>query len=464
MAEQPSCSTPSDIVTVNGLSAEWLNSSCFCVSLDRASLIHALNAELASPQIRSLLEERIPTLFSERPVFISNRQFERMAQVIQAVEDVVAMPGYCTHILEHAPTIARHDPSGAKSVFFGYDFHVSGEDIGLIEINTNAGGAMLNAVLARAHQSCCLDADHRQELGRCAAQLDEKIVEMFHQEWNLARRDRPLQTIAIVDAQPQQQYLYPEFLLFQGLFERHGLQAVIADPTELAWQDGQLWCDGIAIDLVYNRLTDFMLASRECENLRAAYLANAIVMTPHPQAYALYANKRNLALLSDVNALQELEIPAPVREILLANIPRTQIVTHDNAEQLWQERRRLFFKPMEGYGSRATYRGDKLTKRVWDEILSADYVAQAIAAPGERISGSKADPQSLKFDIRCYVYDGKVQWMAARIYQGQTTNFRTLGGGFAPVYSLPDAVMAQDNHALLDSAANAMACCRNLCD
>ena len=28
-----------------------------------------------------------------------------------------------------------------------------------------------------------------------------------------------------------------------------------------------------------------------------------------------------------------------------------------------------------------------------------------------------------------------VQWLAARLYQGQTTNFRTPGGGFAPVYS-----------------------------
>jgi hypothetical protein len=84
--------------------------------------------------------------------------------------------------------------------------------------------------------------------------------------------------------------------------------------------------------------------------------------------------------------------------------------------------------------------------------------------PGERISGSKDNPQSLKFDVRCYVYDGKVQWMGARMYQGQTTNFRTIGGGFAPVYRLPDAVMDQENGALLDSAANAMACCHNSCD
>jgi hypothetical protein len=41
--------------------------------------------------------------------------------------------------------------------------------------------------------------------------------------------------------------------------------------------------------------------------------------------------------------------------------------------------------------------------------------------------------QSLKYDVRCYVYDGQIQLGAARLYQGQTTNFRTAGGGFAPV-------------------------------
>ncbi len=46
----------------------------------------------------------------------------------------------------------------------------------------------------------------------------------------------------------------------------------------------------------------------------------------------------------------------------------------------------------------------------------------------------------MKFDLRDYAYDGEVQWVAARLYQGQTTNFRTPGGGFAPVYSLAGAL------------------------
>jgi hypothetical protein len=39
----------------------------------------------------------------------------------------------------------------------------------------------------------------------------------------------------------------------------------------------------------------------------------------------------------------------------------------------------------------------------------------------------------LKADVRNYVYRGAVQLVAARLYQGQTTNFRTPGGGFAVV-------------------------------
>ncbi|MCD6042842.1 MAG: hypothetical protein K0R40_2445, partial [Burkholderiales bacterium] len=91
---------------------------------------------------------------------------------------------------------------------------------------------------------------------------------------------------------------------------------------------------------------------------------------------------------------------------------------------------KLFFKPATGYGSKAAYRGEKLTRRVWMEILQGDYVAQDLVAPSERRTGPE---RSMKVDIRNYVYAGAVQLLAARLYQGQTTNFRTEGGGFAPV-------------------------------
>ena len=122
---------------------------------------------------------------------------------------------------------------------------------------------------------------------------------------------------------------------------------------------------------------------------------------------------------------------------MLASIPHTEVVDPANAERLWRERHRLFFKPVAGFGGRAAYRGDKLTRRVWQEILAGDYIAQALVTPGERVISDQEPAQVLKFDLRDYTYDGQVQWVAARLYQGQTTNFRTPGGGFAPVYEGP---------------------------
>jgi len=420
-------------------SIEVLNSECFCLSLDTEALRQALESEIGQTGLFDLIQQRCPYLFATRPVFVSPANMARMACVVHAIESVVALPAYRTEILANSPAIASHEPGGAKGVFFGYDFHVTEGGFGLIEINTNAGGAMLNAVLTRAHRACCSAKDKMVPSLDIACVLEDDIMSMFHHEWSLSGHGRALRSIAIVDDNPAQQYLYPEFLLFQQLFQRHGLQAVIADPSEFDLRGGLLKHGEINIDLVYNRLTDFSLAAPASATLREAYLENAMVLTPNPQAHALFADKRNLALLSDPMRLLAWGVPQATQDILLAAIPHTEIVLPENADRLWRERRGLFFKPFAGFGGRAAYRGDKLTKRVWQEILAGGYIAQALVKPGGRGISRHEPAQVLKFDLRNYAYDGSVQWVAARLYQGQTTNFRTLGGGFAPVYEGPTA-------------------------
>jgi hypothetical protein len=415
---------------------EALNAGCFCVSLDEDALTRGLQAELGSPEILQLVRERCPYVFSARPVFVSHEHMDRMRRLIQAVEEVVALPSYRERVLARAPEIARRPAARARGVFFGYDFHVAQEGFGLIEVNTNAGGAMLNAVLGRAHRACCLPVERLGPSAAGVEAFERAIVDMFHTEWRLGGSDRPLRTIAIVDEDPAGQYLYPEFLLFQRLFERHGLRAVVVDPTELTLHGDELRAGELAIDLVYNRLTDFYLEAPTSQALRTAYERGNAVVTPHPQAHALFADKRNLVLWSDAAALESMGVPRETRQVLFSGVPRTVVVDADNAEVLWSQRKRLFFKPFAGFGSRAAYRGDKVTRRVWAEIVGGGYVAQALIVPGERAVDAVAD-KPLKFDLREYVYDGEVQWTAARLYQGQTTNFRTPGGGFAPVYEGP---------------------------
>jgi hypothetical protein len=411
------------------ITADALNRECRCVAVDLDQLRAVLEREMAECGLNVSLVATHPNLFSALPVFVSRAQVERMAAIIEAVESVVEMPAYRERVLAWAPATAGTDP-GPLGAFLGYDFHLGNDGPRLIEINTNAGGAMLNLVLARAQRACCPETRALAGGPMDVAALERRFVEMFRSEWRRQRGTAPLSSIAIVDDDPRNQYLYPEFLLFQRLFERNGIEAVIADPRDLLVRDGALWADERQIDLVYNRLTDFPLDQPESYALRRAWLEVAAGVTPHPRAHALYADKRNLAVLTDSPLLRSWGVADSTVELLAAGIARTAVVEASEAQRLWAERRRLFFKPAGGFGSRGSYRGDKLTRRVFEQILAGEYVAQALVPPTERAMA----PDTLKLDLRNYVYAGEVQLVAARLYQGQTTNFRTPGGGFAPVF------------------------------
>ncbi len=355
------------------------------------------------------LSEQHDHLFADVVLTISSEHLAQMQAVITAVETVVRA-GKSAIV------------SGALGVCYGYDFHLNADGAHLIEINTNAGGAFLNALLIDSQVGLP---------GKALADenLADVFVAMFHNEWRLARGDAQLNTIAIVDELPTTQYLYPEFLLAKNLLERDGIEVFIAAPAELQARDDGLYVDDCKIDLIYNRLTDFSL--QQFPHLLAAYENNHTLFTPNPAHYQRYADKRKLIELSDADFLQANGIAQTHINALLRGIPQTKLVRAEDADVWWAERKQWFFKPVNGYGSKGAYRGDKLTKRVFEDILQADYVAQRLAMPGEISVPQNDTAITLKYDVRCYVYDGHIQLVAARLYQGQTTNFRTTGGGFA---------------------------------
>ncbi|MBI5658558.1 MAG: hypothetical protein HZC43_03190 [Nitrosomonadales bacterium] len=374
------------------------------------------------------ITEHCPHLFAAVPFFVSAAHLEQMRAVIAAVEGVAGLPGWqSAHALPRCQPFPRREGEGAGGVFMGYDFHVNAGGVHLIEINTNAGGAFLNVLLLRSQREAALP-------GAPAApdNPERMFLDMFRNEWRLEHGEVPLRTVAIVDEHPQAQYLYPEFLLAQRMFERAGIAAPIADAAELEERPDGLYCRELKVDMVYNRLTDFALEQHPA--LRQAYLNGAAVVTPNSGHYACHADKRNLAMLTDAGFLRGLGVAEDRITVLQTGIPETRRVQAQDAGQWWAQRRQWFFKPASGYGSKGAYRGDKLTRRVFEEILQGGYVAQKLAAPGERMMCPEGGaPAPLKSDVRCYVYNGQVQIVAARLYSGQTTNFRTLGGGFAQV-------------------------------
>jgi hypothetical protein len=415
--------------------AKQLNRDCHCLSLNRVKLRQELSKQPQGRQLCAMICDDRPHFISDAPVFVAESSVEKQRAIIEAIERVIALPAYQQLVLAYAPASAQFDPK-ARGVFLGYDFHLDDDGPRLIEINSNAGGALINLLLAKGH-SACDECPCQLSFPNEAQDSEQAIIDMFVNEWRLAGRQLALRSIAIVDEDPEQQYMLPEFLLFRNLFARHGIAAIICDPGELSYRGGKLCYGDSEIDLVYNRLTDFGLEQARQQTLLAAYRAEAVVVTPHPHNHALYADKRNLTLLSDAEVLQAMGVDAATQSILLNGIAKTVLVKDMDPETLWERRKQLFFKPAKGYGSKAAYRGDKLTKRVFQDILNTDYVAQALVQPSERQLQIEEQAVDLKLDLRNYVYDGRIQSSCARLYQGQTTNFRTPGGGFAQIIVVP---------------------------
>ena len=367
-----------------GRAAPTLNAACQCIWLDRERLQAQL--ELATGDAGLLLDER-PGLAAGSVVFVDTQDAAAMDRTGALIHRALKSPAYARRVAEHSPRVANLDRDSTGALL-GFDFHLGSADPQLIEINTNPGGLLVNMELARALTACCDQvAAPLARLAAGAIPLDElatHVVGHFAAEWQRARGDARLETIAIVDDDPRGQFLYPEFVLYQRLFERAGWHAPIVDATELDIRDGHLAANGRRIDLVYNRVTDFYLAEPGHAALRRASEEDLAVVAPNPATHARWADKRLLAWLRDEALLGEAGLDADERAHLLKTIPPTEIVAPDAGDDLWRRRKELFFKPVDGYGSKAAYRGDKLTRRTFEHIMANRYVAQALAPTSVR--------------------------------------------------------------------------------
>lgn len=399
-----------------------LNQRCACEVVDVLRLHESIRAAFSESMSDPAVHAH---LFSRYALFVDRAALDAMGRVAAALFEVAENPRYRERVLQWAPDIATHYPGSAGGVL-GLDFHLTVDGPRLIEVNTNPGGLLLNAVLLDAVRSC---APAAWTTWTTATEAHSAAVAAWLDD---ARQQsgRAPSRVAIVDSAPREQFLYPEFELYADAFREHGVDCVIRAPEDLRFgPEGLADADG-PIDMVYNRLTDFALEEASHPDLRQAYLAGDVALTPHPRAHALFADKRNLAVLGDAALLGGFGVDAGLTALLAEVIPTTVEVVPGNRDALWAARNGYFFKPAAGFGSRGSYRGDKLTRRTWESMASATYIAQAFAPPSMRIVHGG---QSLKADVRCFASEAGVLLFAARLYQGQTTNMRTPGGGFAAV-------------------------------
>ena len=158
-----------------------LNRECFCLSLDRDVLALVLDSAIGEPGLSALVLERCPYVFAAQPGFMAAAQMRRMAEGDPRRRMGHSSAGLPVGVPCCGAADCRAGRGRPEGVFSGFDFHLDGGHLGLIEINTNVGGAMLNAVLARAQRACCGATGAMQPTLAGVATFEQRIVDMFHQ-------------------------------------------------------------------------------------------------------------------------------------------------------------------------------------------------------------------------------------------------------------------------------------------
>jgi hypothetical protein len=121
-------------------------------------------------------------------------------------------------------------------------------------------------------------------------------------------------------------------------------------------------------------------------------------------------------------------------DFLARTVPETHLLAELGLERAWRERRDWVFKPCASFGSRAVYRGDKVSRRKLEQVAAEPgFLAQRRVEPGQIGVETLAGPQLMRFDVRAYAYRDEILLLGARIYRGQVTNLRSPGGGFSAI-------------------------------
>lgn len=307
------------------------------------------------------------------------------------------------------------DP-GNKSILMSYDFHLNNENqLKLIEINTNAAFMLMS-----------LEMHEMQNLPLPIADFNkQKISEMILNELKLQNKNVQKPSIAIIDDKPEEQRLFIEFLAYNELFKQFGWTSKILDYTQVTAEQN--------LDFIYNRYTDFMLSEPTSATLKKLFAEKAVCLSPNPYDYHLLADKQRMIEWTQPEYLEQINLSSESISDIRNMLPAAFDVTPENKEELWSQRKKLFFKPKRAYGSKQSYKGSSISRKHFDDFCGHEMIAQEFVAAPEKSFDTPTGIQNFKFDLRCYAYQDQLQMIVARIYQGQVTNLRTPLGGFGCV-------------------------------
>lgn len=365
----------------------------------------------ATLPMEELVSENMISYFN---VELSSQILKQAQDFVRTIYKLRQSPEYLKAL---APEIANKDlqDPGNKSIMMSYDFHIDeNQNLRLIEVNTNAAFLLLG-------QQMYLSKNIPTPLP-----FDSKDIQaMILEELRLQKKSIEKPYIAITDEAPTEQRMYIEFMAYNELFKSWGWNSEILDYKDL-FKNG-------SPDFIYNRYTDFFLTDSSSQELRKKFLDQSICLSPNPFEYLLLADKQRMIEWVSGDYMEEMPLSPEERTLIQTVVPQCFDLTNENAQRAWEQRKKLFFKPKNAFGSKQSYKGASISRKNFDEITGKDIIAQEYIPAPEVNFATPEGEQKFKFDLRFYAYQDQIQLVLARIYQGQVTNLRTPYGGFAPV-------------------------------
>lgn len=385
------------------------------------------------PSTGALQDLDLLHMVSPYVIEVENGTIERIRSFIESAYSLSRTAEYQANIQKEDKEVFSH-PSRNQSVLMAYDFHTPSQRESLIEINTNAAMFLISDILSQIQ-----GIPFKSKNGFTPIQM---LKESFLEEFRAFSQNPTCSPtkIVITDENLKQQKRYVEFLMYRDLFTSWGwnpeiveFQDLRPDPTSRSL----LTPAGEKIDLLYNRYCDFYLSRPESLHLRRAYLEGWCCVTPNPFEYLLLADKNRMAELSSPTFQDRLSnaiSPGSWKALKSSILPSFDIQSYQDREALWNNRKKLVFKPKNQYGGKSVYRGDGLTHSVFERAVSENFLVQEyVPAPEPRFAKASISSKGWKYDLRFYVYRDEIQNIVARLYKGQVTNFHQPLGGFASI-------------------------------
>lgn len=347
------------------------------------------------------------SLASEAPVTITSADFEIMLNFSRAVFRLKDNPAYLSALVDAFPE-AAHIRTQWPSVLMGFDFHLTADGPKLIEINNNAGGLYIGA-------GRWLPQPLLAEAG-FGHSLEQRLLGMFPDEWV---------SIAIMDEDVRNQFMYPEMCAYADLLRKAGHKVWVCSPEELQLAEHGLLIEGERIDAIYNRHTDFYLEGSSLQHVRTAYERGQVVLNPHPRSYALIGDKSRMADWWEPGLLESCVGPDEVARIR-AVTPETRRMDILDADQLWAERSQWVFKPAARHGGKGVVIGKGISRKRYESLDAAETIIQSLVPASE----VDVEGRRMKLDLRLFMHGQELIAVAGRVWSGQLTNFREPGSGW----------------------------------